>query len=395
MAARAITIEERRARVAQRHHLAPAARSDDVARIADGVVALHSSDPVSVYLSAAARMAAPSIDAVSDALYADRSVVRLHAMRRTLWVASPDVARMAHAAATVKLVAPERRRLVKLLEDNGVDDGEAWIAAAAPRILDLLDAAGEATTREIGESLPDLRHPIALAPGKKYDQTVSAHTRMLTLLGFEGDVIRTRPVGTWVSGQYRWAHATRWMPDGRGLDGYDARAAAAGLARRWLRAFGPATEADLQWWTGWTARTTRAALDDAGAVAVSVDGGDAWVGGDDADAVSTDAEWVAFLPGLDPATMGWKERSWYLDRAHANRLFDRNGNGGPAVWVDGRIVGSWMQRPDGEIAYTLFTKLPRQRAAEVEAAAADLQALLGDTRVSVRFPPPVAAELLA
>lgn len=54
-----------------------------------------------------------------------------------------------------------------------------------------------------------------------------------------------------------------------------------------------------------------------------------------------------------------------------------------------------MQRPDGEIAYTLFTKLPRQRAAEVEAAAADLQALLGDTRVSVRFPPPVAAELLA
>lgn len=141
---------------------------------------------------------------------------------------------------------------------------------------------------------------------------------MLTLLGFEGDVIRTRPVGTWVSGQYRWAHATRWMPDGRGLDGYGAcgrRGPGTALAAR-VRARhrgGPAVVDGLD-------RGPHAALDDAGAVAVSVDGGDAWVGGDDADAVSTDAEWVAFLPGLDPATMGWKERSWYLDRAREPAL---------------------------------------------------------------------------
>ena len=44
----------------------PPAHTDDVAAIADALVALHSSDPVTVYLSAAARMAHPSIEAVSD-----------------------------------------------------------------------------------------------------------------------------------------------------------------------------------------------------------------------------------------------------------------------------------------------------------------------------------------
>ena len=105
-------------------------------------MALHSSDPVSVFLSAMARMRHPSIAAVEAALYEARSVIRFHAMRRTLWVATPSVARMAHASSTTKLLGPEHRRFVKLLADNGISDhGDDWIAVgegagsgcAAPR----------------------------------------------------------------------------------------------------------------------------------------------------------------------------------------------------------------------------------------------------------------------
>ena len=50
---------------------------------------------------------------------------------------------------------------------------------------------------------------------------------------------------------------------------------------------------------------------------------------------------AALLPTLDPTTMGWKERDWYLG-AHAGRLlFDGNGNAGPTIWWDGRVVGGW------------------------------------------------------
>jgi len=65
----------------------PSRRTDDVVTIADGMVALHSTDPVTVYLSVLARMANPALAAVEKALYDDRTLLRHHAMRRTLWVA--------------------------------------------------------------------------------------------------------------------------------------------------------------------------------------------------------------------------------------------------------------------------------------------------------------------
>ena len=121
---RRFTTEQRRARLARRHRLVPSLRTDDVVAVADSVVALHSTDPVTVYLSSAARMAHPSIEAVERALYDDRVLVRHHAMRRTLWLARPEVVRWMHAACTRKVAAVEHRRTVKYLTDNGVDDAE-------------------------------------------------------------------------------------------------------------------------------------------------------------------------------------------------------------------------------------------------------------------------------
>jgi hypothetical protein len=69
-------------------------------------------------------------------------------------------------------------------------------------------------------------------------------------------------------------------------------------------------------------------------------------------------DWVALLPALDPTVMGWKERDWYLG-GHAGDLFDRNGNAGPTVLHNGKVVGGWAQRPDGEVVYELQEKAPK------------------------------------
>jgi hypothetical protein len=385
---RRITVGERRARLARRHRLVPSTRTDEVAAIADSVVALHSSDPVSVFLSAMARMLHPSIAAVEAALYDARSVIRFHAMRRTLWVATPSVARMAFASSTTKLLGPEHR-----ISDHGDD----WIASAKEQVLAALHRAGEASTRQLGDAVPALRQPIELSPGKPYAATQQAHVRIMLHLGFEGVVVRSRPMGSWISSQYRWAAMDDWVPGGIG--GMDPRDASAQLVRRWLHAFGPGSTADVQWWTGWTLRDTRRALGDAGAVAVAMEaaGGDidAWLAPDDLDAVSGSSKWVALLPGLDPTTMGWKDRSWYLDDGVGSQVVDRNGNAGPTIWVEGRVVGSWAQRKDGTIALGWLTDVPPARRAQVEATARVLEHELGDTRFTMRFPAPIQAELLS
>ena len=391
-----ISTEQRRARLGVRHRLAPAARCDDVAAIADSMVALHSSDPVTVYLSAAVRMVHPSLDAVSTALYDDHTVIRHHAMRRTLWVMTPEVAALAHAAATTGLVGPERKRLVRLLEAGAVaEDGEAWLDGARRDTVAALRRLGAATARRLGAEVPSLTSKIEMAPGKSYGASVSAHTRVLTLLGFEGAIGRGRPTGSWINGQYTWMPLDSLVPGG--FADTDPAAARIELVRRWLYAFGPASTEDVRWWLGSTVRATAAALGACGAVEVTVDHGPAWLLADDLEPVTVPEPWAALLPGLDPTTMGWKARDWYLG-PHTERVFDRNGNGGPTVWVDGRIVGAWVQRADGEIVVRLLDgdhAIGREHRQAIDTAATALRQLIGDTRFSVRFPSPIQPDLLA
>ncbi|MGH3587106.1 MAG: DNA glycosylase AlkZ-like family protein, partial [Pseudonocardia sp.] len=137
MPPRRIDVAERRARLTPRHRLAPDTRTDDVVTIADDLAGLHSTDPVTVHLSAAARMRTPVLPAVEEALYGERTLLRHHAMRRTLWVLGVELARAAHHASTVTLLARQRTLLHDAVAGAGLDP-EGWVAAAADEILAVL-----------------------------------------------------------------------------------------------------------------------------------------------------------------------------------------------------------------------------------------------------------------
>ena len=83
--------------------------------------------------------------------------------------------------------------------------------------------------------------------------------------------------------------------------------------------------------------------------------------------------WVTLLPTLDPTTMGWRERAFYLDRAHTPYLFDSAGNAGTTVWVNGRIVGCWVQDDQERVRLILMEQISRdaRRLLDVEAARLD------------------------
>lgn len=387
---------ERRARLAHRHLLAHGAGAETVADAAHSVVALHSSDPITVYLAAARRLSTPSIAAIDAALYDTRSVIRHHAMRRTLWVVTPELAPVLHASATAGLVGPDRRRTAQWLVASEVaadmPSAERWIDDGIAELHAELHGRREATARELGAALPHLTAALGVAVDKSYGGTVAAHTRLLTLMGFMGLVLRGRPIGTWISGQYRWATTSTWL--GADLPELPAAEAQRDLADAYLRAFGPATTVDVQWWTGWTKGATTRALASASAEAVELeDGSPAWVAAGDAGSVEPADPWAALLPSLDPTTMGWKGRTWFLPEALMPDLFDSNGNAGPTIWVDGRVVGGWGQRRDGTIATRLLTPITQRQQRAVAHEVDRVHALLDDVRFRVRFPSPLSREL--
>jgi Winged helix DNA-binding domain len=247
---------------------------------------------------------------------------------------------------------------------------------------------------ELGAAEPRLRLQIPVAAGKRYEGTVGVSTRVLFLLATDARVVRGRPRGTWVSSQYRWSPIERWLPGG--VPDVPEREARAELARRWLRAFGPGRLEDLKWWAAWTVTQTKEALKDVGAVEVLLAPGDVagFVLPDDVDADAAPKAWAAFLPGLDVSIMGWNDRSWFLGE-HGAKVFDTNGNAGPTVWWDGRVVGGWAQRPTGEVVYRLLEDIRRKGTAAVEAEAATLASWLeaSGARVLPRFRTPVEREL--
>ena len=390
---RTIGDDERRARLALRHGLAPDRRPADVVALAGALGGLHATDPASVYLAARARLADPAVGAIEDALYVERTLVRMLGMRRTMFVVPVALAPVVQAAATRALVPGERKRFVALLESAGVAaDGAAWLRAAQEATLRALVARGEATATELGDDVPALRTRIAVAEGKPYASTQGVASRILFLLAAEGRIVRGRPLGSWTSTQYRWAPVEGWL--GAELERLDVDDAAAELVRTWLGAFGPGTTADLKWWTGWTMGLLRRALARLDVAEVALAGPTpALVLAEDAAPVAAPAPWVALLPALDPGPMGWQERSWYLG-AHRAALFDRSGNIGPTVWCDGRIVGGWAQRKaDGEVVVRLLEDVGGEAVRAVAEEAARLRAWLGEVRVTPRFRTPLEREL--
>ena len=81
---RVISADERRARLVARHGLASAGRPTTVLGAAEAMVALHATDPSSVYLSVAARVPDVTIGDIERALYDERVVLRMLGMRRTV-----------------------------------------------------------------------------------------------------------------------------------------------------------------------------------------------------------------------------------------------------------------------------------------------------------------------
>ncbi|MGV9407677.1 winged helix DNA-binding domain-containing protein [Streptomyces sp. NPDC003667] len=388
---RRIGTQERRARLALRHRLAGTARAAAPEEVADALVALHGSDPATVYLAVAARLAdaAKAVPETERALYDDRTLVRMHGMRHTVFVFPTELTAVVHASTGLTVAARERASLVKDMAGAGAPDA-AWLAEVEASTLAALARRGQATAAELTADEPRLRERFVYAAGKSYEGVHTVSSRLLRVLGVEGKVVRGRPLGSWTSGQFRWAPA----PQHPELD--PARAQAA-LLERWLRACGPATEADLKWWTGWRVTEVRRALAATGAHEVALEEGTGFVAAGDADPVAAPGRpWAALLPALDPTAMAWQRRDWYLPEGLRPELFDRSGNVGPTVWWNGRVVGGWAHRADGSVVWRIPDAGVRREAEPAVAAEAErLRGWLGATRVTPRFRTPLERELSA
>ena len=166
---RTIDVVERRARLARRHRLAPGHRAGDVEEAAESMVCLHATDPATVYLSAWARVDGMKVPDMERALYADRSLVKHLAMRRTLFVFPRATLSVAQAGASDRVADTERRRLIRAVEEAGLQkNGERWLKKASEQVLvGAYPTGGRPRRRSCATRSPRSRAPSATAKGSR------------------------------------------------------------------------------------------------------------------------------------------------------------------------------------------------------------------------------------
>jgi hypothetical protein len=363
---RHVTDDERRARLALRHALAPAARVDSPEAATRAMTVLHATESATVYLSCWTRVRSFAYADLDRAITRDRTLMKQLAMRRTLFVFPRDLLPAGWASAAARVAASERAKMAKDVAAVGIaDDGAAWVERARAEVLSVLaDAPDGLPAVEIRRAAPTIDVTVTLSANSGWSAP-----RVLTQLGASADIVRgIDDTKRFPTSRPRWTLTRHWLDEvpvpWTAADGYRE------LIRRWLHTFGPGTEDDIVWWLGGTKGVVRTALAELDAVSVSLDSGDTgWLLPDDVDEAKDPGPWVALLPVLDPTVMGWKGRDFYLG-AHRERLFDTRGNAGTTAWVDGRIVGCWVQDGAGRVEVRLLENVSAaaRRALDAEAA---------------------------
>jgi hypothetical protein len=353
-----------------RQGLAERAAADDWPAVVGRICGLHAQVQTSAELTLWARVDGLASDAVTQALWTDRTLVRTWAMRGTLHLLpAGELATWVGAQGVIR----PRYEMASWRKAFGMSSAEA------EAVLDAIRAEldGEPLTRDeladaVGERLGDAR----------LGETVRGSFGTMPKLGaFRGDVVFARPAGQKV----RFTRPDRWLE--AGWEPAPAREAMAAVIRRHLAAYGPASRESFARWFGMpsAAQAGRliAALGDEVAP-VRVEGTEGWMLRDDvaAAAAARPAGSVSLLPAFDQYVVAApREDSPVLGAEHRARVYRRQGWLSPVLLVDGRIAGVWRhERRGGFLGVTIapFAALGDEVRAGAEGEARRLAEYFGD-----------------
>jgi hypothetical protein len=183
-------------------------------------------------------------------------------------------------------------------------------------------------------------------------------------------LVQVPPRGGWKqSGGVTYQLVDAWL--GQSLTQPDP----AGVVRRYLRAFGPATSADVTAWSGVTGLTpVLRGMDDLirhedGAGRPLFDVPDGRLADEDTPAP------VRLLGAYDNLWLSHAGRDRVTTPENRRRWMGTNGGIGSTVFVDGMLEGLW-RLDDGRVRVEQFRPLTREETADLDAEVARVEALL-------------------
>lgn len=308
-----------------KQHLAEGSKINTIVQVVRDVGGLHAQIPATPYLSLFERIEGFSKVFLDEELYTRNNLGRIKSIRKTVYIFPEDMICAAFTAT---------RRMLDIRPENYVKHlglTRQEYESVARKILKTVAGRGM-TAKEIQEELgADLKaSPIV---SMMLDQCL---------------LIRGKPKAGWKSSQYTYYPFSDVFPY-LNLNAKEEAEARKAVVIQYLVSFGPVTENDIVWWTGFPKREIRQIIEglrgEMERLQVSNMDDICFLMVPDRRALEKQEisrrRTVNLLPVLDSYIMGYKERKRYLDYSHYDKVFDFNGNATSTIILDGKIIGVW------------------------------------------------------
>jgi len=329
--------------VLRKQHLTDDSKIDDIVQIVKDVGGLHATSSTVPYLSLFARTRNFAKDQLDEQLYTKRNLGKIRCMRKTVHILHKEMIPIAYSA-TKKQIVPLSEKYSQYL---GVTEKE--YEATSELILKTLKGRGM-TAAEIKKAL-------------RSELNISA---IVNLMCDKGLLIRGKPKNGWKSNIHTYHLFQDYFPD-VDLNAVDEEKAKEFLVKEYIASFGPVTENDIAWWTGFPKRDVKKILENLRCQTTRVKISDMknshLVLSSDVESLQSlnigRKNIINFLPSLDPYLMGYKDRGRYLNPEYYNYIFDRSGNATSTILLNGEVVGVWdiCEKPEPLVKLFLFEEV--------------------------------------
>ena len=339
----------------------------DPVEIARAVAGVQAQDHFAARLSFRSRSRRLKAADIDRARTEERSLLRTWVMRMTIHLIPAD-----DAGWWLPLFEPgiekwSRRRLGQLGMSARTQE------RALREVVRMLEREGPLTRTEVGNRLR--------AMGIELDNWTRGHIMGLAVSSGNACLGPDRKGGTCL------VLRRDWLGD---QPRFDHEAAIAELARRYLRAFGPATDRDFAYWAGLGLGEVRAGLEAIAAELEEVRVGEAMLLALRGKLPRLPrAGQLRMLGNFDTYLLGWKERAFSVPDEHAAAV--KEGGGGwirPVIVRDGVVIGGWRSSRKGgriEISLNLTDSLTAEARKAIDAEIEDIERFEG---MPVKLAPP-------
>jgi hypothetical protein len=355
----------------ERHHLTQRAPKKDLIRVIGEIGGVQAQVMSAAELQAGVRVDC-KVEDVRDALWKSKALVKTWLMRGTLHLIPAEDLPVFTAAMQTRWMRVRNSWL-------------KFVQLSEPEFRTLVEAIGDALE---GQVLTREELISKVAKGRP------AHIREVMKSGW-GMILK--PVarrGLLCFGPSRGQSVTfvrpqLWLQSWREVD---PDRALIEVARRYLRAYGPATKEDFaRWWGNWPGVGKAAWAGLAGELAsVDIEGRSANMLAADADRIQRQpvAASVQLLPAFDPYVMGHSSRDHIVEAINHSKVSRTAGWISAVVLVDGRVAGTWShgaKKGTLEVSVEPFQRLAAKTTIEVRRRAEAIAQTLGLAKTEVRI----------